>query len=119
MPGTSFTPIDRAHREFSEEQIRTSPSSASSTKAGAKVRCNLVDRYFAAGMDGSSRQDPGQPVPRNCSEVMDDDAGKQAVGKLVKQWAGPQQTSGSASNTRETRRRKSGGRKNKASNQLR
>jgi len=49
----------------------------------------LVDRYFAAGMEGSSRARPGRTrLPRNCSKVLDDDAGKQAVGKLVKQWAG-------------------------------
>jgi type I restriction enzyme M protein len=35
-----FTQIDRAHREFSEEQIRTSPSSATCTRGDATVSCN-------------------------------------------------------------------------------
>ena len=84
-----FTPIDRAHREFSDEQIQNIAIISQLHKGRREKFVQLVDRYFTAGMerliDSKTRV---EPISAQLLEVLDDEAGKQAVGELVKQWAG-------------------------------
>ena len=84
-----FTQIDRAHREFSEEQIQNIAIISQLHKGRREKFVQLVDRYFAAGMerliDSKTRV---EPISAQLLGVLDDIAGKQAVGELVKQWAG-------------------------------
>jgi type I restriction enzyme M protein len=49
----------------------------------------LVDRYFVAGMERLiENKTRVEPVSAQLLGVLEDKAGKQAVGELVKQWAG-------------------------------
>ncbi len=84
-----FTQIDRAHREFSDEQIQNIAIISQLHKGRREKFVRLIDRYFAAGMgrlvESKTRV---EPVSAQLLEVLDDDAGKQAVAELVKQWAG-------------------------------
>jgi type I restriction enzyme M protein len=84
-----FTQIDRAHREFSEEQIQNIALISQLHKGRRERFVQLVDRYFAAGMKQLvENKTKVEPVSAQLLEVLDDAAGKQAVGELVKQWAG-------------------------------
>src|SRR6266436_1843444 len=84
-----FTPIDRAHREFSYEQIQNIAIISQLHKGRRKKFVQLVDRYFAAGMERLiENKTRVEPVSTQLLEVLEDDAGKQAVAELVKQWAG-------------------------------
>jgi type I restriction enzyme M protein len=84
-----FTQIDRAHREFSEEQIQNIAIISQLHKGRHEKFVQLVDRYFAAGMERLIENKAlVEPVSAQLLEVLEDDAGKQAVGELVKQWAG-------------------------------
>jgi type I restriction enzyme M protein len=84
-----FTPIDRAHREFSDEQIQNIAIISQLHKGRREKFVQLVNRYFAAGMgrliESKTRV---EPVSAQLLEVLDDDDGKQAVAELMKQWAG-------------------------------
>ena len=84
-----FTPIDRAHREFSDEQIQNIAIISQLHKGRREKFVKLIDRYFASGMqrlvESKTRV---EPISAQLLEVLDDDAGKQAVAELVKQWAG-------------------------------
>ena len=83
-----FTQIDRAHREFSEEQIQNIAIISQLHKGRREKFVQLVDRYFAAGMERLiENKTRVEPVSAQLFEVLDDDAGKQAVDELVKQWA--------------------------------
>ncbi len=83
-----FTPIDRAHREFSEEQIQNIAIISQLHKGRREKFVQLVDRYFAAGMERLVESKTRvEPLSAQLLEVLDDDAGKQAVAELVKQWA--------------------------------
>lgn len=83
------TQIDRTHREFSEEQIQNIAIIGQLHKGRREKFVQLIDRYFAAGMERliENKTRIG-PVSAQLLEVLDDDAGKQAVAELVKQWAG-------------------------------
>lgn len=84
-----FTQLDRAHREFSEEQILNIAVISHLRKGRRDEFIRLVDRYFAAGMEklGENR-DRVKPVADQLLEALDDDEGEQAVADLLKQWAG-------------------------------
>jgi type I restriction enzyme M protein len=83
-----FTPIDRAHREFSDEQIQNIAIISQLHKGRGQKFVQLVDRYFAAGMERLiENKTRVEPVSAQLLEVLEDKAGKQAVGELVKQWA--------------------------------
>jgi type I restriction enzyme M protein len=83
-----FTQIDRAHREFSEEQIQDIAIISQLHKGRRETFVQLIDRYFAAGMERLIESKTRvEPISGQLLEVLDDDAGKQAVGDLVKQWA--------------------------------
>jgi len=84
-----FTQIDRAHREFNDEQIQNIAviSKLHQGKRSAFVR--LVDSYFAKGMALLlDNQQQVQPVSAQLLEVLDDEQGKLAVADLVEQWQG-------------------------------
>lgn len=83
-----FTQIDRAHREFSEEQTQNIAIISQLHKGHREKFVQLIDRYFTAGMErlieSKSRV---QPISAQLLDVLNDDHGKQAVAELVKQWA--------------------------------
>jgi type I restriction enzyme M protein len=84
-----FTQIDRAHREFSEEQIQNIAIISQLHKGRREKFVQLIDRYFGAGMERLVENKARiEPLSAQLLEVLDDDAGKQAVAGLVKQWAG-------------------------------
>lgn len=84
-----YTQIDRAHREFSEEQIQNL-AVISHLRHGRRDRfVRLVDGYFEQGMArlAENKEQVG-PVAEQLLAVLDDAEGKQAVGELVGHWAG-------------------------------
>jgi len=84
-----FTQIDRAHREFSDEQIQNIAIISQLHKGRREKFVQLIDRYFAAGMERlAENKNRVAPVSAQLLEVLDDAAGKEAVGELVMQWAG-------------------------------
>lgn len=84
-----FTPIDRAHREFSDEQIQNIAMISQLHKGRRDKFVQLIDRYFESGMERLVENKAKiEPVSVQLIEVLDDEAGKQAVAELVKQWAG-------------------------------
>ena len=84
-----FTQIDRAHREFSTAQIHNLAMISRLHKGRREEFVQLVDRYFALGMERlMENKTRVEPVSAQLLEVLDDESGKQAVGKLVKEWAG-------------------------------
>ena len=90
MPGARniFTQIDRAHREFSDEQIQNIAVISQLHKGRREKFVHLIDGYFKSGMERLiENKTKVEPVSAQLLEVLDDDAGKQAVAELVKQWA--------------------------------
>jgi len=84
-----FTPIDRVHREFSEEQVQNIAIINRLHKGQRAEFTRLIDRYFAQGMERLIENEAQvQPVSAQLLEVLDDADGKAAVKDLVKQWAG-------------------------------
>jgi type I restriction enzyme M protein len=95
-----FTQIDRAHREFSAEQIQNIAIISQLHKGRREKLVQLVDRYFASGMERLiENKTRVEPVSAQLLEVLDDDEGKQAVGGLVKQWASLNKLQTRTSNT--------------------
>ena len=83
-----FTQIDRAHREFSEEQIQNIAIISQLHKGRREKFVRLVDSYFAKGMERLvENQKTVEAVSVQLLEVLEDDAGKQAVSELVEQWS--------------------------------
>lgn len=84
-----FTQIDRAHREFSEEQVQNVATISHLHKGQRHKFVQLIDAYFASGMDKlTENKAQVEPVSEQLLEVLEDEHGKQAVAGLVKQWAG-------------------------------
>jgi type I restriction enzyme M protein len=84
-----FTQIDRAHREFSDEQVQNIAIINQLHKGQREKFVQLIDRYFAEGMERLiENKSTVEPVSKQLLEVLDDDVGKEAVAELVKQWAG-------------------------------
>lgn len=82
-----FTHIDKTHREFSEEQIQNIAIISQLHKGRRERFVQLVDRYFAAGMERlAENKTRVEPVSGQLLEVLDDASGKEAVKALVKQW---------------------------------
>ncbi|MEO6147216.1 MAG: N-6 DNA methylase [Sulfuriferula sp.] len=83
-----FNQIDRAHREFTEEHIQNIAIISKLHKGQREQFVQLIDRYFAAGMERLvENKAKVAPVSAQLLDVLEDAAGKQAVGELVKQWA--------------------------------
>jgi type I restriction enzyme M protein len=84
-----FTQIDRAHREFNEEQIQNIAIISKLHKGKRNAFTRLIDTYFAKGIAQLiENQLQVKPVSEQLLEVLDDEQGKLAVGDLVKQWKG-------------------------------
>jgi type I restriction enzyme M protein len=82
-----FTQIDRAHREFSEEQIQNIAIISKLYKGNRQAFINLIDSYFDRGMALLlENQTQIEPISQQLLEVLADEAGKQAVSDLVGQW---------------------------------
>ena len=82
-----FTPIDRAHREFSEEQIQNIAIISRLHKGRHDQFLALIDRYFAQGMERlAENQTQVGPVCRQILAVLADQSGQDAVASLVKTW---------------------------------
>lgn len=84
-----FTQIDRAHREFSEEQIQNIAVISQLHRGERHKFINLIDNYFRQGMEKLiENKAQVEPVSGQLLEVLDDEPGKKAVAELVKQWSG-------------------------------
>ena len=82
-----FTQIDRAHREFSAEQIQNIAIISRLHKGRREEFLALIDRYFASGMERlAENKTQVAPVSEKILEVLADQAGKDAVASLVKIW---------------------------------
>ncbi|MEJ6531812.1 class I SAM-dependent DNA methyltransferase [Pseudoalteromonas lipolytica] len=82
-----FTQIDRAHREFSPEQINNLAIISKLHKGKRREFVHLIDSYFEKGMELLvENKKQVEPVSEQLLEVLDDEQGKLAVGDLVKQW---------------------------------
>ena len=84
-----FTQIDRAHREFSEEQIQNIAIISQLHRGKRDKFIRLIDRYFEQGMQKLlENKKQVTPVSEQLAAVLDGDGGKEAVADLVKQWSG-------------------------------
>lgn len=84
-----FTQIDRAHREFNDEQIQNIAIISKLHKGKRSAFVRLVDSYFAKGMALLlDNQQQVQPVSAQLLEVLTESEGKQAVEGLLSQWQG-------------------------------
>ena len=88
-----FTQIDRAHREFSEEQIANIAIIPQLHKGRRGGFVELIDRYFREGMEKLQKTEGRVgPVAEQVLEVLDGEEiaeeAKQAVAGLLKQWKG-------------------------------
>jgi type I restriction enzyme M protein len=82
-----FTQIDRAHRDFSAEQIQNIAIISRLHKGRGDDFLALIDRYFASGMERlAENRTQVEPVSEQILEVLADKAGKDAVAGLVKTW---------------------------------
>ncbi len=83
-----FNQIDRAHREFTEEHILNIAIISKLHKGQREQFVQLIDRYFSAGMERLlENKEKLATVSAQLLDVLEDAAGKQAVGELVMQWA--------------------------------
>ena len=83
-----FSQIDRAHREFSDEQIRNIAVVSHLHKGKREKLIQLVDHYFEQGMERLiESKTQVEPISKHLLEVLDGDGGKQAVADLVRQWS--------------------------------
>jgi type I restriction enzyme M protein len=84
-----FTTIDRAHREFSEEQIQNIAMISRLNRGRRDEFVALVDRYLAAGMAALVRNRVQvESVARQVVAVLADESGKGAIADLLLAWEG-------------------------------
>ncbi|MEA5508564.1 class I SAM-dependent DNA methyltransferase [Crocosphaera sp. UHCC 0190] len=84
-----FTQIDRAHREFSEEQIQNIAIISKLHRGEIEAFIRLIDDYFAQGMACLlENKEQVEPVSEQLLEVLGDQEGKQAVQELLSHWQG-------------------------------
>ena len=82
-----FTPIDRAHREFSPEQIENIALIARLRRGNREAFIELVDTYFAAGMERLTENYEGvDDVAGQFTLLMNDADATAAVDALVAEW---------------------------------
>jgi type I restriction enzyme M protein len=83
-----FTQIDRAHREFSDEQILNIAVISHLHKGNPKKFIQLIERYFEQGMEKLHESNAlVEPISEQLLVVLAGNGGKRAVADLVKQWA--------------------------------
>ncbi|MCI0612157.1 type I restriction-modification system subunit M [bacterium] len=82
-----FTQIDRAHREFSDEQLQNIAMICQLHKGHRDQFVKLIDTYFASGMVRliENKQNV-EAVSTQLLSVLDHNGGKDAVAGLVKHW---------------------------------
>ena len=84
-----FTTIDRAHREFSEEQIQNIAMISRLHRGRRDEFVALVDRYLAAGMAALVKnREQVESVARQVVAVLADESGKGAIADLLLAWEG-------------------------------
>jgi len=84
-----FTQIDRAHREFTEEQIQNIAIISQLHRGKRQKFVQLIDSCFRQGMEKLvENKTQVEPVSEQLLGVLEDKEGKQAVADLVKQWSG-------------------------------
>jgi type I restriction enzyme M protein len=84
-----FSQIDRAHREFSEEQVQNIAIISRLHKGRSSEFLALIDGYFKVGMERLEINSAlVKPVSAQLLEVLDDGPGKTAVAGLVAAWQG-------------------------------
>lgn len=82
-----FTQIDRAHREFNQEQIHNIAIISKLHKGNRLAFIRLVDDYFKQGIKQLlATQEHIEPISEQLLEVLDDEQGQQALDDLLKQW---------------------------------
>ncbi|TDK61195.1 type I restriction-modification system subunit M [Sapientia aquatica] len=82
-----FTQIDRAHREFTEEQVQNIAIISKLHKGNRRAFVDLIDRYFAAGLTKLIENEKHiESISTQLLEVLDSADGKQAVKDLANQW---------------------------------
>jgi type I restriction enzyme M protein len=84
-----FTQVDRAHREFSPEQIRNIGIISRLHKGRREEFIQLVNEYFAKGicqLEENAALIPG--ISEQLLNVLEDEEGKNAVKGLTAQWQG-------------------------------
>ncbi|RTR27021.1 type I restriction-modification system subunit M [Shewanella atlantica] len=82
-----YTQIDRAHREFNEEQIQNIALISKLHKGNRLAFIRTIDSYFEKGVELlEENYNQIQPVSEQLIEVLDDKQGKSAVGDLVSEW---------------------------------
>jgi len=82
-----FTQIDRAHREFNEEQIQNIALISKLHKGNRLAFIRTIDTYFKKGVELlEENYKQVQPVSEQLIEVLNDEQGKVAVRDLVSQW---------------------------------
>ena len=84
-----FTQIDRAHREFSDEQVANIAIISQLHKGRRERFLALVDHYFAQGVTSLHAHQSGiEALCAQLFEALDDRAARKTVTDLKKQWAG-------------------------------
>lgn len=89
-----FTQIDRAHREFSEEQIANIAVISHLRKGQRESFTQLVDGYFASGFEQLAKTvDRVEPIAKQVVEVLDSTPeivaeAESAVAELLAAWKG-------------------------------
>jgi type I restriction enzyme M protein len=82
-----FTQIDRAHREFSEEQVHNIAIISKLHRGERDAFIRLIDHYFAQGMTCLlENKEQVEAVSEHLLTVLGDEAGKQAITGLIDQW---------------------------------
>jgi type I restriction enzyme M protein len=82
-----FTQIDRAHREFSEEQVQNIAIISKLHKGNRRAFVDLIDSYFAAGLTKLIENEKHiEPLSTQLLDVLDSAEGRQAVKDLGRQW---------------------------------
>lgn len=84
-----FTQIDRAHREFSDEQVANIAIISQLHKGRRERFVELVDHYFLEGVSSLNAHQPGiEALCAQLFEALEDKAARQTVTDLKKQWKG-------------------------------
>ena len=84
-----FTQIDRAHREFSDEQVANIAIISQLHKGRRERFLALVDHYFAQGIASlHAHQASIEALCAQLFEALEDKAARKTVTDLKKQWAG-------------------------------
>lgn len=87
-----FTPVDRAHREFSAEQIRNISLISRLRKGRRDEFIQQIEEYFARGMAQLAENAALIPaISAQLLAALDDAEGQSAVTALTRQWAGWEQ----------------------------